>query len=281
MKIKFIILFFIACAINFTFAQQKDAISKKWNSEQKNINYGKDSKYKGPKEWNSSSPVSLGTQTDEQPEYYEDNQTLDGIISQNRKLSRGKGKTKNGEIKPPKEIEIPEFDPPDIDEPDIDVDAPDPTKISKSTWQILLFILIFAGVMTLLYFWIKKQNGTGKFTQEFDDEWNPEVITKSELELRLDAAILREDFREAIRVYFTMILQELIALDLIKWKREKTNHQYIQELKDIQIKSSQSKCTRLFEIVWYGEYEIDRTKFEELKPHFISFITTLKSKKID
>ena len=94
-------------------------------------------------------------------------------------------------------------------------------------------------------------------------------------------AIIREDFREAIRVYFTMILQELIALDLIKWKREKTNHQYIQELKDIQIKSSQSKCTRLFEIVWYGEYEIDRTKFEELKPHFISFITTLKSKKID
>lgn len=266
---------------NYTFGQHKDAISKKWNSEQKEINYGRDSKYKGPKEWNSSVPVNLGTQPEEAPEYYEDyedHETLDGIISQNRKLSQGKGKYKNGQIKQPKEIEIPEFDPPDIDEPDIDLDAPDLSLISKSTWQILLFLLIFAAVIIIIYFWIKNQNGSGKFSQEFDDDWNPEVITKSELELRLDAALAREDYREAVRVYFTMILQELIAHEFIKWKREKTNHQYIYEIRDVQLKLAMSKCTRLFEIVWYGEYEIDRSKFEEIKPHFINFLTTLKSK---
>jgi len=215
---------------NYTFGQHKDAISKKWNSEQKEINYGRDSKYKGPKEWNSSVPVNLGTQPEEAPEYYEDyedHETLDGIISQNRKLSQGKGKYKNGQIKQPKEIEIPEFDPPDIDEPDIDLDAPDLSLISKSTWQILLFLLIFAAVIIIIYFWIKNQNGSGKFSQEFDDDWNPEVITKSELELRLDAALAREDYREAVRVYFTMILQELIAHEFIKWKRERSEERRV------------------------------------------------------
>jgi hypothetical protein len=184
-------------------------------------------------------------------------------------------------IKKPKEIKIPEFDPPEINDPDIDldVDAPDPSKISKSTWRTILFILLFSIVIVLLYFWLKRQNFSSKIHQIVDENWNPEVITVSELESRLENALKNEVYREVIRIYFTIILQELIRLQLIKWRLEKTNQQYIYEVKNQLLRAELRKCTRYFDIVWYGEYNIDRSKFEEIQPHFTRFIQTLKAKK--
>jgi hypothetical protein len=131
----------------------------------------------------------------------------------------------------------------------------------------------------LLYYWLKRQNFSSKINQIVDDNWNPEVITVSELESRLENALKNEVYREVIRIYFTMILQELIRLQLIKWRLEKTNQQYIYEVKNQILRAELRKCTRYFDIVWYGEYNIDRAKFEEIQPHFTRFIQTLKAKK--
>jgi hypothetical protein len=124
---------------------------------------------------------------------------------------------------------------------------------------------------------LKKLNFTSKINQQFDENWNPEVVTKSELESRLENALNQEQYREAIRVYYTFVLQELIRLKLINWRLEKTNQQYINELKKAEFKSELIKCTRYFDIVWYGEYNIDKTKFNELQPHFTRFIQSLKA----
>jgi hypothetical protein len=277
---KILIFIFFALHCYFQISAQKDAgISKDWSDKNKSIVYKKESKYKGPEDWFSSGPNEIKSS----PESFFETKTerdLDDIIARNRS---GEAQKSGSEkiIKKPKEIKIPEFDPPEINDPDIDldVDAPDPSKISKSTWRTILFILLFSIVIVLLYFWLKRQNFSSKINQIVDENWNPEVITVSELESRLENALKNEVYREVIRIYFTMILQELIRLQLIKWRLEKTNQQYIYEVKNQIIRAELRKCTRYFDIVWYGEYNIDRSKFEEIQPHFIRFIQTLKAKK--
>lgn len=261
-----------------TLIAQKDAgIAKDWSEKNKSIDYQKESKYKGPEDWYSSGPNEINSN----PESFFETKlqrNIDGIIRKNRSIAAKKGASEKY-LKKPREIKIPEFDPPEINEPDIDLDAPDPSKISISIWRTILFILLFAFVLVLLYFWLKRQNFSSKIHQIVDENWNPEVITVSELEIRLDAALKQEVYREAIRIYYTVILQELIRLQLIRWRLEKTNQQYIYEVKNQVLRAELRKCTRFFDIVWYGEYNINRAKFEEIQPHFIRFIQTLKAKK--
>lgn len=259
----------------FGIAQSNSIVEKKWNQTQKEIEYGKDPKRKEPSDWWSNGPHSF-TESSESDEVETISSDFQENIERSRK-GKGGGEASKKQMQDPEMIEPPEFDPPDIDEPDIDIDAPDPTKISQSTWKMILFALIFVAVITALYFWLRKQNSNPKFVQEFDDDWNPEIITKSELELRLENALLNQNFREAIRVYFTLILQELIALEYIQWKREKTNHEYLRDLKHSDVRNQFKQSIRIFDLVWYGEYLLDQSRFEKIQPHFLEYIQKLKA----
>jgi hypothetical protein len=254
-------------------AQNSSDLEKRWNKTQREIEFGKDPNKKEPRDWWSNAPHYVsedGTVSDEEVS----SQDFEEHIKRSR---RGSGKNSKKEMKKTEMAEPPEFDPPEINEPDIDVDAPDPTKISQSTWKTILILLLFAAVITGLYFWLKKQNSNPKFIQEFDDDWNPEIVTKSELDIRLENALINENYRECIRIYFTLILQLLIARELIKWKREKTNHEYLFEMKRGTIKNSFADCTRIFDLVWYGEYELDKSRFEKIQLRFQSLLNDLNS----
>lgn len=255
-------------------AQNGSDLEKKWKNTQREIEFGKDPNQKEPRDWWSNAPhyVSDGEAITEGEEV--SSQDFEEQIKRGRK---GSGKNSKNEMKKNEMAEPPEFDPPEINEPDIDIDAPDPTKISQSTWKTILILFLFAAVITGLYFWLKKQNSNPKFVQEFDDDWNPEIVTKSELEVRLEAALMNENFRECIRIYFTLILQLLIAQELIKWKREKTNHEYLFEMNSGSIKRSFADCIRIFDLVWYGEYELDKNRFEKIQLRFQSLMNDLNT----
>lgn len=255
-------------------AQNSSDLEKKWNKTQREIEFGEDPNKKEPRDWWSNAPHYVS-----QDEIVSDEEEVASkdFEEQIKKSRKGSGKNSKKEMKKTEMAEPPEFDPPEINEPDIDIDAPDPTKISQSTWKTILILFLFAAVITGLYFWLKKQNSNPKFIQEFDDDWNPEIVTKSELDVRLETALMNENFRECIRIYFTLILQLLIAQELIKWKREKTNHEYLFEMNSGSIKKSFSDCIRIFDLVWYGEYELDKNRFENIQMRFQSLLNDLNS----
>ncbi len=275
MKIKLFILFIFSICLNELKAQKASDIERKWNQAQREIEFGKDPNKKEPRDWWSNAPHYVSDEA--QPVEDESKQDFQENIKKQRKGS-GKGKKSDKEMKDSDMAEPPEFDPPEINEPDIDIDAPDPTKISQNTWKTILVILLFAAAITVLYFWLKKQNSNPKFVQEFDDDWNPELITKSELDIRLDNALKNENYRECVRIYFTLILQSLIAHEFINWKREKTNHDYLLEFPKGDLKKSFTDCIRIFDLVWYGEYQLDRVRFEKIQSSFQSLLNALNAK---
>jgi hypothetical protein len=76
------------------------------------------------------------------------------------------------------------------------------------------------------------------------------------------------DYRRAIRLLFLKVLKNLSDAELIYWDPNKTNHQYLYELKGTNIYSPFVQCVNIFDRVWYGEWEIDQTYYSANKDQF-------------
>lgn len=160
------------------------------------------------------------------------------------------------------------------------VNPPSPPMFSPMFWKILLFIILF-----LLLAWIaflvvrnyrpKEKPVQGNFSPA---EWNPAMIPKTELELRLEAAMERNDYRECVRIYFTFILKELIRLRRIKWKKDLTNIDYLIQLAGKEEYIEFQESVRIYDLVWYGEYEITKAEYEEVVPRLEKNYKSLTAK---
>lgn len=264
----------------------QDDKSKVWESEAEYLKYKKEKGYKGPTDWRGATPAEMDPESQYgsgyNPSGTNGHQGIQYVPQKVRRdQNRRRGYNRNGgsgtlpmdpKVKPPKPIEF-DIDPPDINVPDIDIDPPG---IGGSFWKILLFILIGALVIWILYLIFKNAEPVNKkIVVDVEDDWNPEVITKTELELRLEAAMAREDYRECVRIYFTFILKELIRKSWINWKREKTNHHYVMEMAGKPNQLVFMECVRIYDLVWYGEYEIDQEIFEMLRPTLQDYYKSL------
>ena len=88
-----------------------------------------------------------------------------------------------------------------------------------------------------------------------------ELIKREDLETLLKDAIDSEEYRIAVRFYYLLILKKLTASNLIVWQQEKTNEDYIKEIKETSLQSKFSESTRVYDFVWYGNFNINKTDF--------------------
>ena len=293
-------LFHIALwLISFNVFSQTDKVDKAWKTEKDKVEYRKERKYKGPSDWYADEPASMQRDEDDESTYYPQNsippnsanspsgnQTYSQQqIEEERQKRYGKNYKGSGGGKPdpelikPDPIEFPEFDSPDIDAPDIDVpdvDAPDFLS-SAGFWQTLLFIILFLLAIWIVYVLIKNRKPSDKkvVVQNVENDWNPTIISKTELELLLEKAIEQENYRECVRIYFMFILKELTKNGSIKWRVEKTNYDYILEMRGKPNFQGFEETVRIYDIVWYGDYAINNDVFSRLQPSLEKYYQSL------
>lgn len=289
-KILHSIFFTLTCFLFY--AQDEDKV---WEKEKDLLKYEKKEKYKGPNDWYGSYPSNM-----DEEDIFSGNSSGSsggtyggGRIQYNpQQLQRDRDKRYNGfergggdgtlpydpEVKRPDPIDVPDVDAPDIDIPTPDIDI-DPPMIPAIVWKILLFIVIFAALVYIAYIIVKNRRPSDKKVLiDVEDDWNPEVITKTELELKLEEAAMRGDYRECVRIYFTFILKELITKGWIRWKKEKTNHDYVLELAGKPESFGFIQAVRIYDLVWYGEYQIDEEVYELLRPELENYYKSLNPK---
>lgn len=135
--------------------------------------------------------------------------------------------------------------------------------------SILLYTLlaIFLGYVLYTLFVNASLSDKGKTIKTEILERAPVEIPKSELEKMLENALANSDYRLAIRIYFIFILKELSSKKWISWKKEKTNSAYLSEMSKREEYSLFSDTVTIFELAWYGDYEIKKTDYSivELK----------------
>lgn len=104
------------------------------------------------------------------------------------------------------------------------------------------------------------------------------LIKNKDLLKLIKQAIDQKNYRLAIRFYYLNILKQLEDNELITWEQQKTNEDYINEISKENIKSSFKNLTRLYDFVWYGNFEIDETKFVKVATNFEAITNLITSK---
>ena len=87
----------------------------------------------------------------------------------------------------------------------------------------------------------------------------------------IEEAVAARDYRRAIRLLYLKTLKTLAGQTLIDWQRDKTNHEYISELRAPVLRPAFAELTRLFEYVWYGDFAVDESAFGRLRHAFARF----------
>ncbi len=131
---------------------------------------------------------------------------------------------------------------------------------------LVIFILftIFSGIKVTKR--IKPETKTG--IEEIEDI---EVI---DAESGLEVALKAENYREAIRMLFIKLLQILVEENSIQWKPEKTNRDYLKEMKNHDRVRHFNNLVIAYERIWYGSEPIDKLFFDYLRADYEKFYST-------
>ncbi|WP_111707451.1 DUF4129 domain-containing protein [Lutibacter citreus] len=104
------------------------------------------------------------------------------------------------------------------------------------------------------------------------------LIKNADLKQLIKQAIEKKNFRLAIRFYYLNILKNLEEKELILWEQQKTNEDYIKEISKESIGDSFKNLTRLYDFVWYGNFNITEIEFARVEADFLNAENLIKKR---
>ena len=137
-------------------------------------------------------------------------------------------------------------------------------------FQILMYIVLAAIVLIVIYLIIKNAGGFSfgsekkKIKFETSDETeleDEENIANNDFLNLIKKAKSDKDFRKAIRYYHLWVLQSLADKKLIHWNKDKTDYDYFLELGQHLIKEDFSNGMYVYDYIWYGNFQLDADQF--------------------
>lgn len=269
----------------FAVLSQEETIDDRWKQMEERINYGPSGNKQKPQN-NYTYPPNLQSQPSQGTSGGTINKSPsndDILYSREKMYDNSKGGGVKQKIKDPSKTDLDDIDSPDTEAPDIDPpdwDSPDFSESDGTFWKVLLIIIGVALLAFIIYhLFFKQSEKTEEKIAPIDyssDDIDPRKIQKSQLELDLEDAIQKEDFRTAIRIYYTMILKALIEKDWIIWEKKKTNINYLLEMQKRSEKLEFETSIRIFEWVWYGKHQPQSSEFEQVQRFFKSFYNKVK-----
>lgn len=145
-------------------------------------------------------------------------------------------------------------------------------------WLVLLKLLpyvIIIGVLFLLGWLFMRVNPKEMLFEKQDTPQiilseDEDIIQNQNIQDLIEQALKENNYRLAIRYYYLSVLKKLSDTDLIAWESQKTNTDYLRELKDVSLKQKFQNITRLYDFIWYGSFEIDQTSFLQAEQKFKS-----------
>jgi len=147
----------------------------------------------------------------------------------------------------------------------------------------LKFFFIALGIGILVFFLVKALTNENLFAPrdkklkpvtQIDLEKIEDNLEDAELNDPIQQAIAAGNFPLAVRLYYLAILQDLSLSKKIKWKKDKTNGEYLRELAGTSIFKNMQEITLVFERVWYGEVKINKNEFLKIEQLFLQMLPT-------
>ena len=93
-----------------------------------------------------------------------------------------------------------------------------------------------------------------------------DYLHESDLDRFLREALAQNNYPLAVRLYYLQIIKSLSEKSAIKWSREKTNRDYLREMRGHPAAEQFREATRIYERVWYGNQSLSAGEFAALEP---------------
>ncbi|MDD4968966.1 MAG: hypothetical protein PHT07_06015 [Paludibacter sp.] len=155
-------------------------------------------------------------------------------------------------------------------------------KLSKYSDLTLIVFKILCGLVVLvaLYFVIRLlMNHKGKWFFSKKNEAIPidinnteQLIQSADFEQLISGIEQLGDTRQIIRLYYLWLLKDLKDNELIVWVPEKTNSDYLSELKEESLRKKFSYLSYLYNYIWYGEFAIGDEDYITAKSAFLNYL---------
>lgn len=144
--------------------------------------------------------------------------------------------------------------------------------IDYQTLEIIIYGLLGIGALYLLIrFLIENPMNRVFKTEETTIEtfnYSEENITEVNFDQLINQAINEENFRLATRFLYLKSLKILAKNNIIEWHFDKTNSDYLNEIKNSEMRQLFKKVSYVYDYVWYGEFPVNKEQFEFNKQHF-------------
>ncbi|WP_395075841.1 DUF4129 domain-containing protein [Flavobacterium sp.] len=150
--------------------------------------------------------------------------------------------------------------------------------------EVLMKVLAILVVIFVIYLIVKSiMNKEGQWI--FGKNSDKKIIDYTEIEKNIHAVDFEKlikntlksgEKRLSIRYYYLWLLKKMSAKEIIIWDIEKTNSDYLYEIKNQTQKDEFAYLSYLYNYIWYGEFDIDDAAFTKAKNSFEKAIQAIK-----
>lgn len=147
--------------------------------------------------------------------------------------------------------------------------------VIKTLAILLIIFVIYLIVKAILNGegqWIFGKSSDKKVIHHEDIEKNIHLV---DFEKLIKDTLKSGEQRLSIRYYYLWLLKKMSDKNMIEWDLEKTNSDYLYEIKNEAFQSDFEYASYLYNYIWYGEFELDEPTFEKAKTKFEKMIQSL------
>lgn len=132
-----------------------------------------------------------------------------------------------------------------------------------------LFILFIVYRLFLSEGVFRRESKSAKAVNaEVEEE---QINSETDFDALVKQALQQNNLRLAVRYQYLRSLHKLAAKELLQLAPDKTNYQYVRELKDASLQNGLASLTLNYEYVWYGEFDVDRETYQKIETGFKNF----------
>lgn len=144
--------------------------------------------------------------------------------------------------------------------------------IDYKTLEYIVYGLLGVATLYLLVKFLMQAPLNSVFKNESqninDFTYVEENLNEVNFETLIEDALKEKNYRLATRYLYLKSLKLLTNKGIIEWHFDKTNSEYLNEIKNENTKSIFKRISYIYEYVWYGEFPIDETVYTKNRSDF-------------
>lgn len=138
--------------------------------------------------------------------------------------------------------------------------------------RVLLWTLAILFILFILYRLFLAdgafKRGTKAAKQQTPEVEEEIISSESDFDNLINQALLANNYRQAVRYQYLRTLHKLADKDLVELAKDKTNFQYVREIRNPAFQNDFASLTLNYEYVWYGEFMINKDVYQKIESGF-------------